>query len=211
MSRFITVEGNIGSGKSTLLPKLAKAMGFTPILEPADTDPEFGRLLTELYENEGCVHARNNFQRYVTEQRFNMLKDLPEGDYIIERSLLSDLVFTHATMSNYEHTAEDAMLHMDCYKHLVSRLNEYPKMDLCVYLDVLPAVAKERIKKRGRESEQSLSLEYLEDIGSFHMAVLPQVCRKMGTRLASIQQFMAEDDWIEFTASMLLDLIADNN
>lgn len=42
------------------------------------------------------------------------------------------------------------------------------------------------MKQRGREEESSLTLDYLTDISAFHDAVLPQVCRKMGTQLIEI-------------------------
>ncbi|MGR5265319.1 deoxynucleoside kinase [Photobacterium damselae] len=184
---IICIEGNIGSGKSILLPKLAAILQATPILEPADTDPEFQRLLGLFSHNPSDVHARNNFQRYITSQRANLLKGLDsDGLYIIERSLLSDLVFTHACMSNYENTPEDAATHMDCYKHLIAKIHDYPTIDYCIYLKTDPSVAFKRMKQRGREEESSLTLDYLTDISAFHDAVLPQVCRKMGTQLIEI-------------------------
>lgn len=185
--KLICVEGNIGSGKSTLLPKLAEAIGYEYILEPVDTDDEFKRLLGEFTSNPNSVEARNNFQMYITNQRADLLVGLdPDGKYLIERSLLSDLVFTHACMANYENTPEDAAHHMDCYKHLISRLMDYPTIDVCVYLKTTPFVAYQRMRKRGRAEEMSTPLEYIKDLSAFHDAVLPQVCRKAGTKLVTV-------------------------
>lgn len=185
--KLIAVEGNIGAGKSTLLPELAEALGYTPILEPVDTDEEFRRLLDNFSKNSGCVVARNEFQMYMTNQRSNLLIGLdPEGSYIIERSLLSDLVFTHACMANYEVSAEDAAKHMDCYKHLISRLHDYPHIDLCLYLKTEPQVAYNRMRQRGRKEEMGTPYDYIEDLDAFHDAVLPQACRKAGTPLVEM-------------------------
>lgn len=185
--KIVCVEGNIGSGKSTILPELAKAIGYEYLLEPVDTDGEFGRLLEEFSANPACVKARNNFQMYITNQRADIFANAnPDGKYLIERSLLSDLVFTHACMANYENTPEDAAEHMDCYKHLISRIHDYPKIDICIYLKTTPYVSYNRMRKRGREAEMSTPLSYLADLSAFHDAVLPQVCRKAGTRLVTL-------------------------
>ncbi|UJF19490.1 deoxynucleoside kinase [Vibrio sp. SS-MA-C1-2] len=185
--KLISVEGNIGAGKSTLLPKLAEALGFHYLLEPVDSDPEFLRLLTEFNKETDSVSARNNFQRYMTNLRADMLKNVDQnGSYIIERSLLSDLVFTHATMANYEKTAEDAGQHMDCYKHLIGRLLDYPVVNVCVYLRTTPKISYDRMYNRGREAEMKTPLSYIEDLSTFHDAVLPQACRKSGTHLITV-------------------------
>lgn len=186
--KLIAIEGNIGAGKSTILPQIAAALNATPLLEPVDTDEEFKRLLGEFTAHPDNVDARNNFQRYLTNQRADMLVGLPEnGTYIIERSLLSDLVFTHACMANYEHTPEAAAKHMDCYKHLIARLHDYPKVDYCVYLKTLPLTAYNRMRKRGRPEEDNVGLDYLVDLSNYHDAVLPQVCRKAGTKMITLQ------------------------
>lgn len=109
-----------------------------------------------------------------------------DGNYVIERSLLSDLVFTHACMANYENTPEDAAKHMDCYKHLIARLHDYPKIDTCLYLKTSPSIAYQRMKGRGRPEEKGVPLEYIQDLDAYHDAVLPQACRKAGTELVKV-------------------------
>lgn len=185
--KLIAVEGNIGAGKSTLLAPLAEGLGYEHILEPVDTDLEFQRLLAEFVNKPSDVHARNEFQMYMTNQRAELLKGLdPNGKYIIERSLLSDVVFTHACMGNYESTAEDAAFHMDSYKHLISRLVDYPTIDVCLYLSTNPHIAHRRVLRRDRKQERGYELSYLQDVSAFHDAVLPQVCRKAGTTLVKV-------------------------
>lgn len=184
--KFICVEGSIGAGKSTLLPLLAAQIGYVHLLEPVDQDPIFREKLQRFTSNPKCVHARNDFQMYMTNQRFELLNSLPEGNYLIERSLLSDLVFTHACMSSYEGTPEEAALHMESYRHLIGRINDYPKMDACLYLKTSPVTAYQRMLGRGRKEEKGTPLSYMVDVSNYHDAVLPQVCRKMGTKLVTV-------------------------
>lgn len=196
--KVLAVEGNIGAGKSTLLPMLAKQLGYTYLLEPVDSDPEFKELLGKFCANPSCVHARNEFQMYITNQRADLLCNAaPNGKYLIERSLLSDLVFTHACMANYENTPEDAQHHMDSYKHLISRIMDYPKIDICLYLKTEPMTAFQRMRQRGREEEKKVPFSYIKDLSNYHDAVLPQACRKGGTKLVTVDWNVFKDTtWV---------------
>jgi hypothetical protein len=46
--------------------------------------------------------------------------------------------------------------------------NKPPKVDLIVYLRTSPTVAHERLKKRGREEEAWVTLDYLETLHARH-------------------------------------------
>ena len=90
--KLIAIEANIAAGKSTLAPKLAKEMGYEYILEEADTNEEFKRLLKDYTEDPS---KRIVFQKWITNHRAELCKKLdPNGKYIIERSLFSDLLFS---------------------------------------------------------------------------------------------------------------------
>lgn len=183
--RIVCVEGNIGAGKSTLLPKLKELLGdeWEIIPEPADSDPEFQRLLNDFTKSNGDIKARVAFQRYITEQRSELLKNIPDGNYIIERSLYSDLVFiTTGMLDNTEHFLE----YVDCYQYLIEKLDDYPRIDTCIYLATSPSKSYGRMLRRGRAAEKGTPLAYLEDVSHFHDAVLPQICRKSATRLFTI-------------------------
>ena len=59
---------------------------------------------------------------------------------------------------------DDGMLtvdHLNVYlKYFKLLKDKYPKPDLMIWLDASPEICLERIKKRGRESEKKISLEY---------------------------------------------------
>lgn len=177
--RLIAVEANIGAGKSTLLPKLAEKLGFKFIQEPVD-DPEFLRLLEEFTQNPHDTNKRLRFQQYITVRRANLLKDLPEGDYLIERSLFSDLVFSQVNMLSMERPSGK---YLDYYYDIIDRLKDYPHIDAVIYLHTSPQVAYDRMIGRGRGAEEGTPLAYLEDISRYHEASLPQTCREYGTKL----------------------------
>lgn len=177
--RLIAVEANIGAGKSTLLPKLAEKLGFTQIQEPVD-DPRFLELLEDFTKNPHDTAKRLEFQRYITERRAELLNDIPDGDYLIERSLFSDLIFSQVNMLSMERPDGE---YLGYYYDIISRLEDYPHVDAVVYLRTSPEVAHKRMMARGREAEQGTPLEYLKDLSRYHDASLPQTCRNYGTKL----------------------------
>lgn len=186
--RIVAIEANIGAGKSTLLEGLKQEMqlwsgeDWEIIVEPVDTDPEFHRLLKEHLADPTDPDKRIIFQKYLTAQRQEMLKDIPNGNYIIERSLFSDIVFCQ---SYFLQTEKPSGAYLDYYYNIKERLKDYPKIDCVVYLDRHPDACMESIIKRGREGE-TYKMDTLWDIKRFHAACLPQICREYNTELVSV-------------------------
>ncbi|MGL5583282.1 MAG: deoxynucleoside kinase [Cetobacterium sp.] len=186
--RIVAIEANIGAGKSTLLEPLRAELqlwsgeDWQLIIEPVDQDPEFHRLLKEFVANPDDADKRVQFQKYITAQRQELLRTLPDGNYLIERSLFSDLVFSQC----YFLTAERPSAHyMDYYYDIKRRLKDYPQIDVVVYLDRDPSACSESISKRAREGE-FYPLEVLEDLKRFHDACLPQITREYNTKLITV-------------------------
>lgn len=186
--RIIAIEANIGAGKSTLLDPLRKELelwsgeDWEVIIEPIDQDPEFHRLLKVFVANPDDADKRVEFQKYITAQRQELLRGLPDGNYLLERSLFSDLVFSQC----YFLTAERPSAHyMDYYYDIKRRLKDYPQIDLVLYLDRDADACAKSIKTRGRDGE-SYPLEVLEDLKRFHDACLPQICREYNTKFVKV-------------------------
>ena len=186
--KIIAIEANIGAGKSTLLEPLRKELelwsgeDWSVIMEPVDQDPEFHRLLKDFVAHPDDADKRVLFQKYITAQRQALLKGLPNGNYLIERSLFSDLVFTQA----YFLTAERPSAHyMDYYYDIKRRLKDYPKINLVLYLDRDPSACYASIAKRGREGEH-YDMHVLEDLKRFHDACLPQIAREYNTQFVRV-------------------------
>lgn len=177
--RLIAVEANIGAGKSTLLPKLAEKLGFTQIQEPVD-DPEFLRLLNEFTQNPNDTKKRLQFQQYITHRRATLLDGIEDGDYLIERSLFSDLIFSQANMLSME---KPDGTYLNYYYDIIERLKTYPKVDAVIYLRTSPEVSYKRMLGRGRDAEAGTPLDYLQDVSRYHDASLPQTCRNYNTKL----------------------------
>ena len=125
------------------------------------------------------------FQQYITERRAQIVQELPQDrNYLIERSLYSDLIFTQANFISMEQPDERYMLH---YCDIQRRLNDYPVISAVVYLSTSPETAHERLLSRARSAEDGTSLNYIRDIHNYHEAILPQVCRSMNTPLITVE------------------------
>jgi deoxyadenosine/deoxycytidine kinase len=190
--KLVAIEGNIGVGKSTLLPLLADQLTeydhaeWRLILEDVDSDPEFQRLLQAFTVD---ASRRIEFQRYITNKRSEICKDLDPGyNYIIERSLFSDLVFCQANLA--EACRPDG-LDLDYYYDIQSKLMDYPRISAVVYLRSSAEMAYTRMLSRDRDAEKGTPKEYLQLISDCHDTFLPHICRKYDTVLLT-------EDWTDF-------------
>ncbi|WP_422445081.1 deoxynucleoside kinase [Endozoicomonas sp. ALB091] len=182
-NHFVAVEANIAAGKSTLLPKLAAELGWDAIQEPVN-DPEFTRLLQEFTDHPNDAVKRIQFQEYITNRRASIVEQLPtDRNYLIERSLYSDLIFTQANFLGMVKPDERYMLH---YCEIQRRLKDYPVISAVIYLRTAPNIAHSRLIERARSAEDGTPLTYLCDIHNYHEAILPQICRSMGTPLITV-------------------------
>ncbi len=187
--KIIAIEANIGAGKSTLLKPLKDELqlwsgeDWNVLVEPVDEDPEFHRLLKIFIDNPTDADKRIEFQKYITNQRQNMLNGITDGNYIIERSLFSDIIFCQLNFLSMERPSAH---YMDYFYDIKRRLENYPKIDCVVYLDKDADSCLESIAKRGREGEDGYTLSYIKDVKSFHDACLPQIAREYNTSLVSV-------------------------
>lgn len=188
--KIVAIEGNIASGKSTIINPLAIHMSamtgeeWSVVKEPVDTDPEFHRLLTQFIDNPTDANKRAQFQRYITRSRQSLLKELPEGNYVVERSLFSDLVFTQANMLSTEGPTGE---YQAAYYDIKDHLKDYPQVDLVVYLDRNPKACYQSMLERSRVGENGYNLDYFEDLHNFHKTCLPQITREYGTKYLEVE------------------------
>lgn len=186
--KLIAIEGPIGSGKSTLISKLPHELNLLTgdswgCIEEPTYGPEFGRLLKGFIDNPTDANKRAEFQLYLTRCRYDILKDIPDGNYVIERSLYSDLVFTQCNMLSTEGPSGE---YQAAYYDIRAHLKTYPHVDAVVYLDRDSQACLDSVALRGRDGEDGYKIEYFDDLSVFHHAVLPQACREYGTKLVTL-------------------------
>jgi len=152
-ARYIAVEGPIGIGKTALARHLATEIGSQLLLERVEDNP----FLRRFYEDAGR-HALQT-QLFFTLDRYRQQRELfeqglPADGVVADYLFAKDGIFAGVTLDADE---------FDLYRQIFGLLDEQiPKPDLVVYLEARPDVLLRRIRKRDRDFERNISLEYLE-------------------------------------------------
>lgn len=174
--RFISIEGNIGSGKSTVLQVIREQFPSLTILdEPLSEWQKVGanqniNLLGMYYQDP--KRWGFTFQIYAFMTRLNKWREysqlVGQGIRISERSLLSDR-YIFASIMRDTHLLDEAehSIYLHFYDHLV-RINDIVDLYGVIYIRCPPEICAERIKKRSREGEDSIPLDYLSKIHEKH-------------------------------------------
>ena len=90
------------------------------------------------------------------------------GVRVSERSLLSDRYVFASIMKDSELLDEaEHTIYLQFYDHLV-KMNEIVDLSGVIYIQCPPEVCSDRIKKRSREGEDTIPLDYLEKIHDKH-------------------------------------------
>jgi len=154
----IGIAGNIGSGKTTLTRKLAARYGWIPKYESVTYNP----YLEDYYKD--ISRWSYNLETYFLAQRFQDLLDISKSSDVIiqDRTILEGVeifVANNHDMGNLSDRDYDT--YMQLFRLMMSMVNP---PDLLIYLRCSVPHLVEQIRKRGRDYEQSMSLEYLSGL-----------------------------------------------
>ncbi len=162
--QFIAVEGNIGAGKTTLCHRLAEHSGCALLLEQFTDNP----FLPPFYEQpERYAFPVELF--FMTERHKQLLEHFAQPDFF-KPLTVADYFFVK-TLLFAKNNLDEAELRL--FQRLFNVLNStFPKPDLLLYLHRPVDVLIKQIKSRGREIEQNISKEYLEEIQQAYLTYL---------------------------------------
>jgi len=154
----IGIAGNIGSGKTTLTRKLAEQYGWTPKYEAVTYNP----YLEDYYKD--IPRWSYNLETYFLAQRFQDVLEIARSrDVIIQdRTLFEGVEIFVANNHDLGNLSDrDYDTYMQLFRLMMSMVNP---PDLLIYLRCSVPHLVEQIRKRGRDYEQSMSLEYLSGL-----------------------------------------------
>jgi len=154
----IAIAGNIGSGKTTLTKMLAAHYGWIPKFEPVDFNP----YLADFYED--MERWSFNLQIYFLNKRFRDVVEISRTDDVViqDRTIYEDArIFAPNLHDMGLMSSRDFENYSDLFELMMSLVG-YP--DLLIYLkSTLPNLIAQ-IQKRGRDYEQSISIDYLSGL-----------------------------------------------
>ena len=156
----IGIAGNIGSGKTTLTTMLAEHYGWTPKFEAVSYNP----YLEDYYKD--IPRWSYNLETYFLAQRFkDVLEIAGSKDTVIQdRTIFEGVYIFVANNKALGNLSErDYNTFMEMFNLMMSMV-KLP--DLLIYLKSSVPHLVSQIQKRGRDYEQSISLEYLAGLNA---------------------------------------------
>ena len=158
----IGIAGNIGSGKTTLTRMLSEYYGWTPKYEAVSYNP----YLEDYYKD--IPRWSFNLEMFFLEQRFKDVLEIARSkDVIIQDRTLFEGVYVFVA-NNYRMgnlSQRDFDTYMGMFNLLMSLVSP---PDLLIYLRSSIPHLVAQIQKRGRNYEQSISLDYLKGLNDLY-------------------------------------------
>jgi len=154
----IAVAGNIGAGKTTLTHALAKHFNWEPHFEDVVDNP----YLDDFY------HAMDrwsfNLQIYFLNSRFRQVLEIRESgkNIIQDRTIYEDARIFAPNLHAMGLMSERDFKNYTSLFELMQRLVSAP--DLLIYLRSSTPNLVKNIQKRGRDYENSISIDYLSKL-----------------------------------------------
>ena len=157
----IAIAENIGSGKTTLTTMLARHYGWTPRFEPVMDNP----YLEDYYHD--IKRWAFNLEVYFLKERFRDILDIlanPEITTIQDRSIFEGVyVFVANNYAQGQLSDRDFEAYMELFEQM-TEIVKFP--DLMIYLRAPIEHLVANIQKRGRDYEQTISLDYLKGLNA---------------------------------------------
>jgi deoxycitidine kinase/deoxyguanosine kinase len=172
-----SIEGNIGSGKTTIIENLQKLFecdnSVVFIREPVDIwqtikDSNGETILSKFYKDPAKWAFTFQVMAYST--RLSMLREVVRNNpscrtIICERSLDADK-HIFAKMLHDDGLIDDVSYQI--YQRFYGEFQDEFQLDGIIYIDADAHICKERVEKRARDGEDSVSLEYLQKCQHYH-------------------------------------------
>lgn len=154
---FIGIVGCIGVGKSHLTQALADRLGYRAYFEPVSTNPYLDDFYADM-KRYACV-----MQFFMLTQRFKQHMEIQQLrkndiDIVQDQIIYGDILYAKLT---HRLGFMDDRDYMNYASHFTTLEPLLLLPDVVVHLTTSIDQALDRIKQRGRQSEQTISADYL--------------------------------------------------
>jgi deoxyadenosine/deoxycytidine kinase len=157
--RFIAVAGTIGAGKTSLVHYLTTQYGLRPVYEPFAENPYLDDFYADM--KTWAFHS----QMWFLSHKYRIhceLQSTAGGTLVQDRTIYEDAeIFATSLHRSGRMADRDFATYTELYGAM--RANLRPP-DLLIYLRCSVRAARQRIRRRGRASEQEIPLGYLRGL-----------------------------------------------
>ena len=151
MKRLILVAGNIGSGKTSLTERLGERLGWRTAYESVADNPYLPDFYADM--RAWSFHLQVYFLGHRAQQHLEMAQDPRSA--IIDRSIYEDAyIFARALHHMGNLNERDYLSYRQVFDLVMRTL---PPPSLLIYLKAPVSVLVERIRRRGRAIESTIS------------------------------------------------------
>jgi deoxyadenosine/deoxycytidine kinase len=153
---FLAIAGNIGVGKTELTDRLSRELGWLAYYEPVIQNPYLDMFYADM------TRWSFHLQIYFLSERFKAQVKIGQSPepFIQDRTIYEDAeIFARTLYEQGSMSQVDYRNYVALFEVLVGFLR---RPDLVIYLKANPGILLERIRRRGRESERTITLDYLE-------------------------------------------------
>jgi deoxyadenosine/deoxycytidine kinase len=153
---FLAIAGNIGVGKTELTNRLSAELGWLAYYEPVIQNPYLDAFYADM--RRWSFHL----QIYFLSERFKAQVEISKSSlpFIQDRTIYEDAeIFARTLYQQGSMTEVDYQNYIALFEVMMSFLRP---PDAILYLRASPGVLMERIARRGRPSEQAITIDYIE-------------------------------------------------
>jgi deoxyadenosine/deoxycytidine kinase len=159
---LILVAGNIGSGKTSLTERIGQALGWHTAYESVADNPYLPNFYKDM--KSWSFHLQVYFLGHRAKQHLQMAIDPHSA--IIDRSIYEDAYIFCRALNHMHNLSElDYQTYLSVFNALIPTL---PVPSMLIYLRCPVSVLLDRIQKRARDIETSISAEYLTLLESYY-------------------------------------------
>ncbi len=159
----IAIVGNIGAGKTTLTQMLGAHYKWDVMYEAVEGNP----YLASFYED--MERWAFNLQIYFLNSRFAQVQKIRSTTYatiIQDRTIYEDAyIFARNLYDSEVLTERDYQTYLLLFNSIVNTVSQ---PDLLIYLKADIPKLVSQIKKRGRDFESDISVEYLKSLNGYY-------------------------------------------
>lgn len=159
---LVVVAGNIGAGKTSLTERIGSRLDWWTGFESVTDNPYLSDFYADM--RAWSFHLQVFFLGHRAEQTLKATSS--DRSAILDRSMYEDFYIFARALHNMGNLAERDYL---AYRSLFDLMTDsLPRPNLLIYLKAPVEVLMERIRRRARNMETGITLEYLSLLDSFY-------------------------------------------